>query len=271
MQISKAKDEYIPQAKQLWNSHFDNGTPGFCYFAFSLLKKDDIYIAVEDDKVIAMIMAITELEYKKQKGFYLYSACTHPDYEDSDVMQKLTEFALKDQDERGKSFCAVAPGSEEKFTFWQSMGFDKVVSMRKCEVEIKRNIWNSAEFDIITASRFRPAREKYGVENIVHYTQDSYGKYTRYMYTCGGSTAEMQNAYCVYFIENGQLVVKELLAQSTLHATQILQAVRERTGFEQATVYLSEDSTLFLGEGHKEKMYAVRGISDDVYINLMFE
>ncbi len=271
MEIFKLTDKYIPQTKALWNMNFDDGTPGFCDFLLSVIPADDIYIGVDDDKVVTMLMAATELEYKGKKGFYLYSACTHPDYRGRGYMKSLTECAVKNQAEKGRTFCVLQPATEELFDFWQKLGFDNIINRRNCEIEIKRNIWSGADFDIITANRFRPVREKLAADNIVHYTAKSYEKYTAYLYTAGGSTAESENAYAVYFIENGSLVVKELLADSTLYATKILQAIRERTGFETATVYLPESSTLFLGEGKKEKAYAVRGLSDEVYINLMFE
>ena len=275
--LRKAKMSYFPceirkkyLAQRLWNENFDDGT-GFCDFAFSLVTNDDIYIVTEDEKVVSMLMAVTELEYKGKKGFYLYSACTAREYRGRGYMHALVEYALQDQKEKGNTFCVLQPAGEKLFEFWKTMGFEKTISMRKCEIEIKRNIWKAADFDIITSSRFRRTREKFAEENMVHYTPKSYEKYTRYMYTCGGSTAESENAYAVYFVEKSSLVVKELLASSTLYATHLLQAIRERTGCETATVYLSDNSTLFLGEGKKEKVYAVKGLDEDVYVNLMFE
>ena len=82
---------------------------------------------------------------------------------------------------------------------------------------------------------------------------------------------ETENAYRVYFTENDRLVIKEIFAASTLHAMQLLQAVRERTGYESAQVLISDNSQLFLGEGTKEPVYLIRGLDEDVYVNLMFE
>lgn len=271
MQISTLKNEYIPQAKRLWNANFDDGTPGFCDFAFSIVANDDIYIVTEDDKVVSMLMAATDLEHKGRKGFYIYSACTDYAYRGKGFMRALTEYALKDQSERGKSFCVLCPANKKLFEFWEKMGFGNIVSLRKCEIDIKRNIWQSADFDIVTASRFKSVREKHTDENIIHYTSQSYERYTQYMYTCGGSTAESENAYAVYFVESGELIVKELFALSTVHASNLLRAIRERTGCEKATVYLSENSTLFLGEGEKVPVYAIRGLDEYAYVNLMFE
>ncbi len=271
MQFLTLTNQYTDQAKQLWNSHFDDGTPGFCDFLFSSVEYENIYIATENEKVISLLLAATQLEYKNSKGFYLYSACTHAEYQNRGYMSRLVDFALKDQQKKGNSFCVVQPATQQLFEFWNKQGFRNIVSQRRCDIEIKRNIWTKRSFDIVTASRFPAVRNKHCEENIVHYTKKSYENYTQYMYTTGGSTAESDNAYAVYFIENGKLYVKEIFALTTVHAMQLLQAIRERTGYETATVSLSDNSTLFLGEGKKEKVYAVYGIDDEVYINLMFE
>ena len=73
------------------------------------------------------------------------------------------------------------------------------------------------------------------------------------------------------YVENGTLRITELLATSTLQAVKLLQAIRERTGCEQAIIYLSPQSNLFLGEGQTIDWCAVNGISDEVYANLIIE
>ena len=228
MQFSTLEKEFVPQAKKLWNTNFDNGNPGFCDFLFELLKPKDIYIACEAGRVVSMLMAAAELEYNGKKGFYLYSACTDADFRGRGYMKGLVDYAIKDQATKGRNFCVLQSTDENIDSFWKKQGFDKTVYMRKAEIEVKRNIWQKADFDIVTASRFRQVREKNTEEKIVHYTPESYGRYTAYMYTCGGSTAENEGAYRVYFEENNRLVVKEILARSAHDAIRLLQAIRER-------------------------------------------
>ncbi len=271
MQLQTLTPEYTLQAKTLWNTHFDDGTPGFCDFLFDIVPMEDIYIAVEDGVPVAMLMAAAELEYKNKKGFYLYSACTAPAFRGRGVMRSLVSFALEQQATRGRLFCVLQPAAPALFDYWKEMGFTNTVYMRRAELEIKRNIWQKADFDIVTASRFRTVRGKHAEDTIVHYTPKSYERYAAYMYTCGGSTVETENAYRVYFTENDRLVIKEIFAASTLHAMQLLQAVRERTGHESAQVLISDNSQLFLGEGTKDPVYLIRGLDEDVYVNLMFE
>ena len=271
MEILKAKTENLAEIKNLWTEIFDDGTEGFFDFISSVTAPEDFYIIREDGKTASMLIAVTDVEYKGKKGFYLYSACTAPEFRNRGFMNELVNFAVEDRKSQGKEFCVLQPANEGLFEFYKKMGFDNVIKIRKCNVRIKKNMWRKAEFDIVTASRFKSIREKFYKGKMLHYTNKSYEKYAQYLYTFGGSTAETENAYAVYYEENGNLIVTELLADSSYNAMYLLQAIRERTGCETATVYLADDTDIFLGEGKTENRYAVKGLSEDIYINLMFE
>ncbi|MEG2192896.1 MAG: GNAT family N-acetyltransferase [Oscillospiraceae bacterium] len=271
MLISTAKVQDLPQLKELWNEIFDDGTVGFCDFAFSLCKLEDIYLVKEEEQVASMLMAIGDVKVKNKNGFYLYSACTARWAREKGYMHRLIEYALQDQKEKGREFCILQPANLKLFDFYQTLGFTTKTYLRKCNIEIKRNLWAKADFDIVTATRFPDLREKMCEDTLVHFDAKGYVKLAEYLYTFGGSTAESKEAYGVYYIEGGALIVKELFATSTPYAIQLLQAIREKTGFEKATVYLSKGSNLFLGEGEIVPHCAIKGLEADLYANLMFD
>ena len=271
MQLLKAAPEDIPAAKRLWTVVFDDGTKGFCHFIFSVCETERIYIVKENGQLVSMLMAIADLQYKQQKGFYLYSACTAPDSRGKGYMKRLVDFALKCEQERGNSFCVLKPASRQLFGFYAQLGFDTVIKTRRSSVEIKKNIWQSADFDTVTSGRFKSCREKFFGGDMVHYTPKSYEKYAQYLYTFGGSTAESEHAFAVYYKEGEHLEVKELFARSSLDGMKLLQAIREREGCESAVISLADGSDLFLGEGRPQDTYAVKGLPRDAYIGLMFE
>ena len=149
--------------------------------------------------------------------------------------------------------------------------FDNITQVRRVSVEIKKNIWTNAQFDIVTANRFKVLRDKFCEENIVHYTPKGYETFAYSHYLSGGSTVETGEAYGIYYVEGDSMRFVELLATSTLNAVKLLQAAREKTGCEKATVYLSGQSNLFLGEGETINWCMVKGISDQIYANLAIE
>lgn len=271
MIIQKLLDSDISRAKKLWNDNFDDGTKGFCDFAFSICGNDNIYIVKEDEKPVSMLMAVARLEYNGKKGFYLYSACTDSRYRGRGFMHSLVKYALEDKAKQGYEFCVTKPATESLFEFYKEMGFKNITKLRKCTIDVKRNLWRTAEFDIVTVSRFPMLRGKFYDGKTLTYAKKDWEKYAEYLYTYGGSTAENEDGYCVYYIENEKIIVKELLCENPLSATRLLQAIREKTGCEQAVVYLPENSNLFFGEGAAENAFAVYGLDDDVYINLMLE
>ena len=271
MQITKAAIQDIPQIKRLWNICFDKESKDYTDFFMSALSPDDFYVVKEDEIVVCAAVVPAQLEFNGCKGYYIYRVFTHPDYRHRKYATALVEYAMKDRCSSGCTF-RIAPYTDEKTAEkLKTAGFDNIITQRRCQLEIKRNIWKNADFDIVTASRFRSVREKFSDEKIVHYTGRGYEVYTAFMYTCGGSTAESDTAYAVYYVEKDKLIVKEIFAQSVLYALNLLQAVRERTGIDTAVVYLSRDSTLFLGEGRKEPAFLTKGLPDDVYVNLMLD
>ena len=271
MQLLKATTEDMPQIKALWTQMFDDGTPGFPDFVFSSCKPENFYIAKDGETVVSMLISMADMEYKGSKGFYLYSACTVPEYRGKGVMRDLVAFALEDKRKQGVTFCVLKPAEDSLFDFWAGLGFTNVTKIRHCSLDIKKNIWTNAQFDIVTASRFKAMRDKFCEEPFIHYTAKGYEAFAYSHYISGGSTAETEDAYAVYYAEGDTLRVVELLALSTNHAVKLLQAIRERTGCEKAEVYLSPQSNLFLGEGKMENDCAVYGIKEEIYTGLIIE
>ncbi len=103
------------------------------------------------------------------------------------------------------------------------------------------------------------------------FSSKGYEKFAEYIYSFGGSTAENKNGYCIYYVENNTLFVRELFSKRTIHAMELLEAIRERTGIEKARITLNDYSDLFLGEGTKKQHCLIKGLEKEVYANLMFD
>lgn len=268
MQFLTANQQDIPLIKEVWNNGFNNKKTELSDFLFSTCNSDKIYLAKNDDAIGAIVIVSRDLTYKGKKGFYLNCANSG----DIQVLCELIKYCVDDMCNKGYVFCAVKPNSDKMSDILTDFGFGLTTKIRKANIEIKRNIWQLAEFDIATASRLKTIREKYCDDNFIRYTSKDYEKYAMYLYTYGGSTAETDNAFAIYYLQNDTVIVKEMLSENTVYATKLLQAIRERTGCEKAEVYLSQDSNLLLGEGKFENSFMIYGLdNEDVYLNLMFE
>lgn len=272
MKTSKAASEDLAQIKRLWTDIFDDGTPGFCDFLFDeLCSVEDVYITKDEDKVVSMLIMALQLEYKGRKGLYIYSACTHSDYRGRGLMSRLIDYAVKDKQSEGFRFFLLQPANEKLFDFYAKLGFTTVTYMRRFFIDVKKNLWASGDFDIVTAGRLPALREKYREGNEITFSGKQREKYMKYLYTFGGSTVENDGGYAVYYIENDIIDVKEICAASTQQAMGLLQAVREKTGCERAKIALPQFSNLFLGEGREEKHCRILGLEGELSANLMFE
>lgn len=270
MQIYHAKAEDIPKIKKMWMEIF-NDSEQFTDFALSICSEDGIYLLKNENEIVSMTIAGIDVEAYGKKGFYIYGVCTKPQYRGKGYAKQLINYICEEKIGNGYDFSITQPASESLFEFYKNLGFDNITYLRKFNYDIKRSIWQSADFDTVTANRFKTVRNTFAEDEIVNFSDKGYTKFTEYVYSEGGSTAENGDAYCLYFEEKDKITVRDLFAQNTNSAIRLLQAVRERTGKEVADIELSQNSTLFLGEGKLFPHCVVKNLDKEVYANLMFD
>jgi len=224
MFITTAKKDDIEKIKQLWIQIFGDSVQ-FADFAANLCTPDGIYLVKENDEIAAMVVAGVELFAYNKKGFYIYGLATVPQYRGKGYAKQLVECVCQQKFNEGYTFCVTQPAEESLFEFYKNLGFDTTTYLRKGTVEIKRNLWATADFDTATASRFKDMRSRFSEDEVVHFSPKGYEKFAEYIYSEGGSTAETKNAYCLYFVKKDRIVVRDLFANSTQHAVILLQAM----------------------------------------------
>ena len=270
MQLGHADEKDISHLKEMWCKIFGDSKE-FADFAFTLCDKNDIFILRDNEDIAAMLMAGIEVFVDNKKGFYIYGVCTHESYRNKGYAKQLIEYSCKEKLTQGYTFAITQPATEELFGFYEKLGFNSKTYLRTFTTTIKRNLWARADFDIVTASRFKLIRDKFKEDEIVHFSPKGYEKLAENIYTSGGSTAETDKAYAVYFFDKDKLIVRELFAASTKDAQLLLEAISDRTGISTAQVSLSQNSNLFIGEGKLKPHCLVMGINKEIYANLMFD
>ncbi len=270
MQICKAEIKDLPELKQMWTEIFGDSSQ-FAEFALNLCEADGIFIVKENDKLASMTIAGVDLFAYGKKGFYIYGLCTKPEFEGKGFAKQLVNYVCETKLADGYDFVLTQPATEKLFDFYRKLGFDGTTYLRKATVDIKRNLWATAEFDTVTAGRFKEIRSKFSEDEIVHFSNKGYEKFAEYVYSEGGSTAETKNAYCLYYENTDKITVRDLFAGTTREAILLLQAIRQRCGKETADIQLSQNSPLFLGEGKLVPHCVVKNLNKEVYANLMFD
>ncbi|MBR2027769.1 MAG: GNAT family N-acetyltransferase [Oscillospiraceae bacterium] len=270
MQITTAKTGDIAAIKKLWIQIFADSEK-FAEFAVNLCKPEGIWLVKEDDEIAAMVIAGVDLFAYGKKGFYIYGLATVPQYRGKGFAKQLMNYVCEQKFSSGYSFCIAQPAEESLFEFYKNLGFENTIYLRKGTVAIKRNLWATASFDTVTASRFKDMRSKFSEDEVVHFSSEGYEKFAEYVYTEGGSTAETKHGYCLYFEEKDKITVRDLFADSTQNAIVLLQAIAERTGKNTADIQLSQNSQLFLGEGKLFPHCMVKNLDKELYANLMFD
>lgn len=270
MKITTATKEDLQQIKEMWVQIFKD-SDSFAQFAANICPAQEIYLIKEDDRIASMVIAGIDLFACGKKGFYIYGLATQPQYRCRGYAKQLLDYVWKTKAENGYQFAVAQPASESLFDYYKGLGFNNVISLRRATIDIKRNIWAKASFDTVTASRFKDIRSSFSENEVVHFSKEGYEKFAEYVYTEGGSTAENDKAYCLYFEQGDKLVVRDMFAANTQQAMLLLQAVRERTGKETAEIQLSQSSQLFLGEGRLYPHSLVKNLDEELYANLMFD
>ena len=270
MQISTATASDINRIKELWVEIFGD-SEAFADFAANLCPSEEIYLIKEEGQIVAMVNAGVDLFAYGKKGFYIYGLATVPQYRGKGLAKQLVEYVENKKFNEGYQFAVTQPAQESLFDYYRKMGYDNTIYLRKAEIKIKRNIWATADFDTATATRFKELRSKFSEDEVVHFSKQGYEKFTEYVYTEGGSTAETKDAYCLYFEDKDKIIVRDIFATATPYAMQLLQAIRERTGKEKAEIQLSHNSQLFLGEGRLYPHCLVKNLDKELYANLMFD
>ncbi|MBQ7816635.1 MAG: GNAT family N-acetyltransferase [Oscillospiraceae bacterium] len=270
MQITTATTNDIQKIKELWVQIFGD-SENFAQFAANICPPDGIYLVKDNEEIAAMVIAGIDLFAYDKKGFYIYGLATVPQYRGKGLAKQLVEYVCEDKFKNGYQFCITQPAQESLFEFYKKLGFEGTTYLRKATIDIKRNLWATASFDTATATRFKEMRGKFSEDEIIHFSPKGYEKFAEYIYSEGGSTAETKNGYCLYFEDKDKIIVRDLFAQSTQHATVLLQAIRERTGKEVFEIQLSQNSQLFLGEGKLYPHCVVKNLDKELYANLMFD
>lgn len=244
----KAKEEDRADLSALWQAAFKDEQPYIDFVFDRFAGLEHTWVAEEAGQVIASVCAVPVL-LKKLPGVYIYGVNTRADLRGKGVMKALLETVHNEEKKAGRTFAALVPASASLFDYYKLFGYETMFYRRVVQRSIRANLWAVADFDTITAPRLATLREERMACDYMSFEKEAHAAMVQDLYTGGATTIETDNGYGVYFETRDTLVFKELLADGSSAAAKILEAARQKTGREQAEIYLPQYSDVFLGEG----------------------
>ena len=231
----------------LWQSTFEDEQAFIEWALDEYAGFEHVYVARREQQLAAFLLAVP-CSCNGVQGIYLFALATSPAFQKQGIMTELMAFAQEQERKAGAKFAALIPASQPLFAFYEKRGYTQTLQVRKVAREIPPNLFAKAAFDTITANRLGVLREKFLPEPYVHFTQQQLGGVLQDLYSSGAETAETERGYAVYFYNRNELTIAEMAAVSGAE-TELLQAIREKTGHTKATITVGDNSNLFLGEG----------------------
>lgn len=248
MNHRKAKEEDKAALSALWQAAFGDEQPYIDFVFDRFAGLENTWLAEENGEVVASVCAVPIL-LKKLPGVYIYGVNTRQDWRGKGVMSALMETVHREAKKAGRLFAVLVPASRSLFDYYAPMGYETMFYRRVVQRGIRANLWAVADFDTITAPRLAALREERMACDYLSFEKEAHAAMVQDLYTGGATTVETDCGYGVYFETRDTLIFKELLADGSAAAAQILEAARQKTGREQAEIYLPQYSDVFLGEG----------------------
>lgn len=258
----------------LWNSTFGDEESFIQWAMEEYAGFEHVYVAKAEEQVAAFLLAVP-CSCNNSKGIYMFALATNPVFQKQGMMTSLMEYAQAEEQSKGAKFAALIPATQPLYQFYEKRGYGQTLHVRQVGREISANLFASARFDTVTANRLGVLREKFLQEPFVRFSQQQLGGILQDLYSSGAETAETENGYAIYFYNRNALAIAEMGAVTGME-TELLQAIREKTGHTKATITVSDNSNLFLGEGTLQPMAMIKSFEDGLplekaYLRFAFE
>ncbi len=215
----------------------------------------------EDGADPAAMLGALPVECLGRQGVLFSGMATRPDWQGRGLMAKLIDGCLRAYAADGCEFAVTAQVSAHNAQTLASLGFQSAFPLRVVDKQITRNLWAQAEFDNLTVRRLTDLRLRFQ-PGCVCLPEASMAETMTQMYRRGVTALSTERGYGLYYQANGILQFVELQAENDHSADILLQAAREKTGAERARLILSENQSLYLGEGRRCSYAMIRFLKE---------
>lgn len=221
----------------------------------------------------AALLGAVPVECGHRRGIWLCGMLTRPELRGRGLMSRLLDTCLRAYAAGGYDFAVSVPETPRGGQELKKLEFRNAFPLRVVRKPIERNLRAVAEFDNLTVRRLMDARMRYQPACISLPESTMTEMITR-LYRKGMTIVSNQRGYGLFCQQDDVLQVMELQADNDHCADLLLQAAREKTGAEYASILLAENQTLYLGAGKRCGYGMIRFLSQpfpitDVYFRLL--
>ena len=224
---------------------------------------DNIFVTEDGGDVIAQLLSIP-CTAAGQKGAYLYSLATKPEYRGQGVMALLMEAAQVTLEADGGTFFILIPASRSLFDYYASHGFESVFTQNMSfdmenlskminSSDISKPDFSESDFNYgqIPVDIFMNLRKRYIGDNLVTFSQDrtAFELEEQWYYDC--SSIYCEDGYMIYMKVDDTLFVTEIAASSQYVMQRLILAAGQLTGCDAVKVTIPEDSSPILDGSYK--------------------
>lgn len=225
----------------LWREVFgdDDETIATCLDDFA--GQGNVYVAQMDGGVMAMLSSVPCRLYGAggAPGVYFYALATAPAHRGAGTMAQLMTYAEAQAAQSGAAFVSLIPASPSLYGYYRPKGY--MVETQLCHVS-----WAAdglarpadAVFDAMTAEGLQALRAQFLPVPFVGFEGTRAGLVWDDILLVGAHTAQSEEGYAVYLVQDGRLLVPETAAQDPAAHQALLAAVARRTGCKEALLTL---------------------------------
>lgn len=213
---------------------------------------DNVFLVEQEGAqggLVSMVCAVP-VELRGRRGVWLCGMATAPQFRGRSLMTRLLDGCLRAFSASGFEFAVAVPETARAAARLRGLQFADAFALRILRRPIARNLWARAEFDAMTVRRLMDARLRYQ-PGCVTLPEQSMNEVVSQLYHRGVTIVSNQRGYGLYYVRGGSLQFVELQADNDHSADILLEAAREHTGCETAQIILTENQSLYLGEGKR--------------------
>lgn len=213
--------EHVPprQIRELWQTAFGDEEDYIDFFLSRRYNPKQALVEVRDGRAVSMLFLLDVTlccEGEPFRGFYLYAACTLPEYRKRGIMESLLSAAHQFAIKEGADFIALRPANSQLFTYYQKNGYKTFFTRKQALVKGRGACLLSPltceELEVLQSTESGVHSRTIWPTDALDYALEEHALYGEAWLAQGDS----RRLGCFLQRENGRLIITELWGDECL-------------------------------------------------------